>query len=94
MDYTARGSTAHTAPILRNGPPVVEAGVWAIRNYHSTLEKRAFAGSVMTGGYLSMVVASAAMATAGLLLNSTAVVVGDVTVEVIPLLTHIGLPKV
>ena len=66
-------------PILRTPPPP-GAGVFGVRNYHTILEQRAVAGSVMTGGYLSMVIASAAMATAGLLLNSAAVVIGSMCV--------------
>jgi hypothetical protein len=32
--------------------------IWGVRNYHTTLEKRAIAGATMTGGYISMVVAA------------------------------------
>ncbi|HMR07461.1 MAG TPA: DUF389 domain-containing protein [Polyangiaceae bacterium] len=72
-------SPGEVEPILRGTVPR-GAGVWGVRNYHTILEQRAIAGSVMTGGYLAMVVASAAMATAGLLLNSAAVVIGSMCV--------------
>jgi uncharacterized hydrophobic protein (TIGR00271 family) len=67
-------------PVLRDGTPIPSAGVWGVRNYHTTLEQRALAGAAMTGGYLAMVIASAAMATGGLLLNSAAVVIGAMCV--------------
>jgi len=54
--------------------------VWGVRNYHTTLERRALAGAAMTGGYLAMVVAASAMATAGLLLDSAAAVIGSMCV--------------
>ena len=68
------------APVLRDLAPSRSVGVWGIRNYHTILEKRALAGAEMTGGYLAMVVASAAMATGGLLLNSPAAVIGAMCV--------------
>ena len=55
-------------------------GVWSIPNYHTTLERRAIAGAAITGGYLAMVVAATVMATAGLLLNSAAAVIGSMCV--------------
>jgi uncharacterized membrane protein len=55
-------------------------GAWGVRNYHTTLEQRAIAGATITGGYISMVVAATVMATAGLLLNSAAVVIGSMCV--------------
>lgn len=55
-------------------------GAWGVRNYHTTLEQRAIAGATITGGYISMVVAATVMATAGLLLNSVAVVIGSMCV--------------
>ena len=58
----------------------VNFGAWGVRNYHTTLEQRAIAGATITGGYISMVVAATVMATAGLLLNSAAVVIGSMCV--------------
>ena len=56
------------------------SGVWGVRNYYSTLEQRAKAGSEITPGYVSIVLASAVLATAGLLLNSPAAVIGSMCV--------------
>ncbi len=69
-------------PILRSPTARYDrsVGIWGVRNYHTTLEERARAGSEVTGGYLAMVIASAMMATAGLLLNSAAVVIGSMCV--------------
>ena len=70
-----------SAKILREAVPVFPKGhVWGVRDYHTTLEERAIAGAAMTWGYFSMTVASAVMATAGLLLNSPAVVIGAMCV--------------
>jgi len=66
--------------ILRQETAQRSAGVWGVRNYHTTLEKRATAGAALTGGYLAMTVAAAAMATAGLLLNSAAAVIGSMCI--------------
>jgi hypothetical protein len=70
-----------SAGILREAVPVFPKGrVWGVRDYHTTLEERAIAGAAMTWGYFSMTVAAAVMATAGLLLNSPAVVIGAMCV--------------
>ena len=70
-----------SAKILREAVPVFPTGhVWGVRDYHTTLEERAIAGAAMTWGYFSMTVAAAVMATAGLLLNSPAVVIGAMCV--------------
>lgn len=61
-----------------NGRP--QGGVWAVRDYHTTLEKRAIAGAEVTPGYFYMVVAATVMATAGLLLDSAAAVIGAMCV--------------
>ena len=67
--------------ILRSDDLVVQGvGIWGIPNYHTTLERRAVAGGAITGGYLAMVVAATVMATAGLLLNSAAAVIGSMCV--------------
>jgi len=55
-------------------------GVWGIRDYYTRLEEIAADGAQMTLGYLLMVLASVAMATGGLLLNSSAVVIGSMCV--------------
>lgn len=55
-------------------------GVWEVRNFYTTLEQRAKAGAEITFGYVLMVVASAALATSGLLLNNPAVVIGSMCV--------------
>ena len=55
-------------------------GVWEVRDYYTTLEQRARAGAEITFGYILMVLAAAALATGGLLLNSPAVVIGSMCV--------------
>lgn len=55
-------------------------GIWGIRNYYTTLEQRALAGAVISPGYISMATAAAGLATAGLLLNSPAVIIGSMCV--------------
>lgn len=71
-------ATSH--PVVRERVPPTRQGVWGVRNFHTTLLDRARAGAELTGGYLSMVIASAVMATAGLLLDSPAVVIGSMCV--------------
>jgi len=67
--------------ILRDAVPVLPKGrVWGVRDYHTTLEQRAIAGAAMSWGYVSMTLAAAVMATAGLLLNSPAAVIGSMCV--------------
>lgn len=74
--------TTPSAPrdILRRPMSVPSADVWGVRNYHTILEQRAIAGAAMTGGYFSMVAAATVMATAGLLLNSSAAIIGSMCV--------------
>jgi uncharacterized hydrophobic protein (TIGR00271 family) len=55
-------------------------GVWEVRDYYTTLEQRARVGAEITFGYTLMVLASATLATGGLLLNSPAVVIGSMCV--------------
>lgn len=55
-------------------------GVWGVRNYYTTLEQRALAGAVISPGYIAMTLAAAGMATAGLLLNSPAAVIGSMCI--------------
>jgi len=55
-------------------------GVWEVRDYYTTLEQRAKAGVEITFGYILMVLAAAALATGGLLLNNPAVVIGSMCV--------------
>jgi uncharacterized hydrophobic protein (TIGR00271 family) len=67
--------------ILKEGPSVLpKGGVWAVRDYHSILEQRAIAGAAMSAGYIYMVAAATVMATAGLLLDSPAAVIGAMCV--------------
>lgn len=72
--------TTPTEAILRPAPSEPLSGVWGSPNYYTTLEKRARAGAAITVGYVSMVVAAALMATAGLLLDSAAAVIGSMCV--------------
>jgi hypothetical protein len=44
-------------------------GVWGVRDYYTRLEQIAADGAKMTYGYVLMVLASAAMATGGLLIK-------------------------
>lgn len=55
-------------------------GIWEVRDYYTELERRARAGTEITVGYILMVVVSAILATAGLLLNNPAVVIGSMCV--------------
>ena len=55
-------------------------GVWGVRDYYTTLERRAKTGAEITFGYALMVLVSAVLATGGLLLNSPAVVIGSMCV--------------
>jgi len=55
-------------------------GVWEVRDYYTTLERRARAGAQITFGYVLMVLAASALAAGGLLLNSSAVVIGSMCV--------------
>jgi uncharacterized hydrophobic protein (TIGR00271 family) len=57
-----------------------KGGVWGVRDYHTTLEQRAIAGATITRGYFAMTVAATVMATAGLLLNNPAAVIGAMCV--------------
>ncbi len=54
--------------------------VWGVRNFHSNLERRSEEGSKFSLGYFALVVASALLATAGLLANSVAVIIGSMCV--------------
>ncbi len=68
-------------PILRDEALAEQSGgVWAVRDYHTTLEQRGIAGAAMTKGYFAMTAAAMVMATAGLLLNSAAAVIGAMCV--------------
>lgn len=73
--------TAIPPDLLRDeSPPSRTRGIWGVRNYHTILERRAIAGGTMASGYLAMVVAATVMATAGLLLDSAAAVIGSMCV--------------
>lgn len=54
--------------------------VWGIRNFYSNLERVAKEGSKFSTGYFVLVVASATLATGGLLTNSAAAIVGSMCV--------------
>ena len=54
--------------------------VWGVRDYHTTLELRAISGATISWGYFSMTVAATVMATAGLLLNNVAAIIGAMCV--------------
>jgi uncharacterized hydrophobic protein (TIGR00271 family) len=55
-------------------------GLWEVRNYYTMLEQRAKAGAELDFGYVLMVLAAGILATSGLLLNSTAVIIGSMCV--------------
>jgi len=54
--------------------------VWEVRDYYTTLERRAEAGAEFTYGYFLMVTVSALLATGGLLLNNPAIVIGSMCI--------------
>ena len=55
-------------------------GVWEVKDYFTNLEERALNGAEITFGFILMVVASAILATGGLLINSAAVIIGSMCV--------------
>jgi uncharacterized hydrophobic protein (TIGR00271 family) len=55
-------------------------GVWGVRDYYTKLEQIAEREAEMTYGYILLVLASAALATGGLLIDSPAVVIGSMCV--------------
>ncbi len=55
-------------------------GVWEVQDYFTNLEERALSGAEINLGFILMVVASAVLATGGLLLNSAAVIIGSMCV--------------
>lgn len=55
-------------------------GVWGAPDYYARLEQIAEDGAKITYGYILLVLASAAMATGGLLINSAAIVIGSMCV--------------
>ena len=74
-------TTAVPPKVLRDAVPVLPKGrVWSVRDYHTMLEQRAIAGATISWGYVSMTAATTVMATAGLLLNSPAAVIGAMCV--------------
>jgi len=54
--------------------------IWEVENYFTSLEQRAKVGAQITFGYVLIALAAAVLATAGLLLDSTAVVIGAMCV--------------
>ena len=55
-------------------------GVWGVRDYYTLLEQMAREGAEFTLGYVMMILAAGLLATAGLLLDSPAVIVGAMCV--------------
>jgi uncharacterized hydrophobic protein (TIGR00271 family) len=55
-------------------------GIWGVRDYYTLLEKMAKEGAEITFGYFLMIMAAALLATAGLLLDSPAVIIGSMCV--------------
>lgn len=51
-------------------------GIWGVRDYYTLLEKMASEGAEITFGYVLMILAAALLATAGLLIDSPAVIIG------------------
>jgi uncharacterized hydrophobic protein (TIGR00271 family) len=51
-------------------------GIWGVRDYYALLEQMAQEGAAITFGYVLMILAAALLATAGLLINSSAVIIG------------------
>lgn len=54
--------------------------VWGVRDYYTLLEQMAREGADITFGYVLMVMASALLATTGLLLDNVAIIVGSMCV--------------
>ena len=55
-------------------------GVWGVRDYYTLLEQMASEGAEITFGYVLMILAAALLATAGLLIDSPAVIIGAMCV--------------
>lgn len=55
-------------------------GVWGVRDYYTLLEQMAREGAAFTPGYVMMILAAGLLATAGLLLDSPAVIIGAMCV--------------
>lgn len=55
-------------------------GIWGVRDYYTLLEQMAREGAEITSGYVLMILAAALLATAGLLLNSSAAIIGAMCV--------------
>ena len=55
-------------------------GVWGVRDYYTTLERLAEAGTRAKSGYVLLALTAALLATAGLLLNNSVVVIGSMCV--------------
>jgi uncharacterized hydrophobic protein (TIGR00271 family) len=55
-------------------------GIWGVRDYYALLEQMAQDGAEITFGWILMVLASALLATAGLLLDSSAAIIGSMCV--------------
>lgn len=55
-------------------------GIWGVRDYYTLLEQMAQEGAEVTFGYVLMILSAALLATAGLLLNSPAAIIGAMCV--------------
>jgi uncharacterized hydrophobic protein (TIGR00271 family) len=55
-------------------------GIWGVRDYYAFLDQMAKEGAKITFGYILVVLASAFLATAGLLLDSPAIIIGSMCV--------------
>jgi len=60
-------------------------GIWGVRDYYTLLEQMAKEGANVTFGYVLMILAAALLATAGLLIDSPAAIIGAMCVA--PFLT-------
>jgi uncharacterized hydrophobic protein (TIGR00271 family) len=60
-------------------------GIWGVRDYYTLLEQMAKEGADFTFGYVLMILAAALLATAGLLLDNSTVIIGAMCVA--PFLT-------
>jgi uncharacterized hydrophobic protein (TIGR00271 family) len=55
-------------------------GIWGVRDYYAFLDQMAKEGAKITFGYILVVLASALLATAGLLIDSPAIIIGAMCV--------------
>jgi uncharacterized hydrophobic protein (TIGR00271 family) len=73
----------HNAGEIRTTPARKQQhwlGIWGVRNYYHKLEMQAKAGAEYNLGYFLLIIASAFLATGGLLTNNVAVIIGSMCV--------------